>query len=377
MRNSLLTSLVISALIAGFIFVTYDEDTLMETMYSSGFIGDSAEISEAEFQEAFSDFLAKYRKSYLNSYEFENRYMIFRENYQKISDHNLNSDHIGFTLAINEFADLRQDEFADRYLGYKAPPLSERLNKKMEGIDSLSDLNALFKTDEEEITEDFEYFNWVDQGKVHEVKNQGSCGSCWAFSAVGAIESAYAIGHDTEPLDLSEQQFVDCARPQGNKGCKGGFMNSAFEYAEETHICTETEYPYKHKDHACELEEGNIECVDKVHVTDYVQVKPNSKAALKEALKVGPVSIGVSAGNLGFQFYFGGVLRYLCGKRLDHGVLAVGYGHEKSKLLPDTDYWIVKNSWGSGWGEKGYLRIRANDKGTCGVLKEPSYPIVA
>lgn len=389
MRNSVLASLLLSALIAGFIFVNYDEDKMLETMYLSGFIGDSADITEAEFQQAFADFLATYRKSYENSYQFENRYLIFRDNYQRISDHNLNAEHIGFELAVNEFADMTQDEFSEKYLGFNPPthgkhhgkPRHHRGRKhrgeKRHEEFNLSSLESLFEAKEEE---PFEYMNWADTDKVHAPKNQGSCGSCWAFSAIGAIESAYAIQHDEPVLDLSEQQFVDCVHVGETSGCQGGFMDDAFTYSQDHAVCSSTEYPYKAKNQACQIEESDFACEDKVHVTDFVDVQPNSKAAMKEALDKGPVSIGVSAGNLGFQFYFKGVLRFLCGKRLDHGVLAVGYGHqEATTFLKATDYWIVKNSWGKSWGEHGYLRIKANENkngGTCGVLQVPSYPVV-
>eukprot|EP00344_Euplotes_crassus_P007151 CAMPEP_0196994808 /NCGR_PEP_ID=MMETSP1380-20130617/1039_1 /TAXON_ID=5936 /ORGANISM="Euplotes crassus, Strain CT5" /LENGTH=355 /DNA_ID=CAMNT_0042410283 /DNA_START=111 /DNA_END=1178 /DNA_ORIENTATION=- len=355
-------------------------------MYTSGFIGDSADITEAEFQQAFSDFLAKYRKSYVNSYEFENRYLIFRDNYQLISDHNLNSEHIGFTLDINEFADLRKDEFQDRYLGYKAPPMSHRINKKLEKMNSMDDfqlpsLESLLESKKTE-EEPFEDFTWVGTGKVQKVKNQGSCGSCWAFSAIGAVESAYAIAHDTDALNLSEQQLVDCARPQGNQGCQGGWMDSAFEYAEESYLCTEEEYPYKGKNNDCQLTEADLTCEDKVHVADFVDVTPNSKAALRDALDKGPVSVAIDASSPFFQFYKRGVVRYLCGTTLNHGVLAVGYGHGDGlfKFLDDVDYFVIKNSWGSSWGDHGYVKIRAKDNkngGTCGVLQQPSYPVVA
>jgi len=382
MRNSIWASLIISTLIAGFIYVNFDEDSFMTTMYSSGFIGEKAEITEAEFEEAFTDFLAKYKKSYYNSYEFENRFMVFRDNFQKISDHNLNSEFIGFTLAVNEFADLSSEEFKEKYLGLNAPTTHHRGGHKAKYRGMKANKRPSFESlfEEKEVAEDFENFSWVDQGKVQKVKNQGSCGSCWAFSAIGSVESAFAISHDTGPADLSEQQLVDCSRSYDNQGCNGGWMDNAFEYAESHSLCTEQEYPYKARDDKCQLDNEDFTCTDGVHVTDFVDVEKNSKAALKEAITKNPVSVAVDASGLAWQFYFGGIVRFMCGNQLDHGVLAVGYGHGGSKVLGTTDFWTIKNSWGPGWGEKGFIRIKADENskgGTCGILKAASYPVVA
>ena len=379
MRNTIWASLLISILIAGFVMVNFNEDKFMATMLSSGFIGEKAEISEEEFQEAFTDFLATYKKSYYNSYEFENRFMIFRDNYQMISDHNLNADYIGFEMGVNEFADLTSAEFQEKYLGLNQPRRhhkghhkGHRAHKNKEHKEF--NFETFFNRKAEEVEEDFTDFSWRDQGKVHSVKNQKACGSCWAFSAIGSIESAYAISHDTEPADLSEQQLVDCSTSFGNQGCEGGWMDQAFEYAETEPLCSESEYSYTAHDDKCKIGDENFHCTDGIKVKDYVDVTVNSKQALKEALDVGPVSVAVDA--TVWQFYFGGVMRWLCASNLNHGVLATGYGHGG---LIKTDYWEIKNSWGSGWGEKGYIRVKANENkhgGTCGVLAAASYPIV-
>mmetsp|Transcript_244 Transcript_244/g.236 ORF Transcript_244/g.236 Transcript_244/m.236 type:complete len:384 (+) Transcript_244:3-1154(+) len=381
MRNTIWASIFLSALIVGVVFINFDEDRFMATMIQSGFMGESAEISESEFQEAFTDFLATYKKSYYNSYEFENRYLIFKDNYQMVSDHNLNADNIGFTMKINQFGDLTSQEFKDKYLGLNLPKPFHKGHKKSHTKSQPKKeftLESLFERKETVVAEDFKDFNWADEGKVHSVKNQGSCGSCWAFSAIGAIESGVAItkGLDTVP-DLSEQQLVDCTRDLGNEGCNGGWMDYGFQYAETTKVCSEKEYAYHAKDESCKIDSGDVECAEGVLIKDFVDVEVNSKAALKAALDNHPVSVAVDATI--WQFYFGGIIRFLCSHNLNHGVLATGYGHGGSKLLKSTDYWVIKNSWGPSWGLKGYVHVKADETkngGTCGVLASASYPII-
>lgn len=376
MRNSFWISLIAAVFISAILVANFDEDIFMKSVIESGLLSEKAEISEVEIQNAFMEFVAEYQKSYYNSYEFENRYLTFKDNYQRIADHNLNADMIGFTLKVNQFGDLSQEEFKAKYLTLKEKPQT-RFGHKKHSFSKKSFLDSFLDIEEEEEIRVPKAVDWRAEGKVQAVKNQGSCGSCWAFSAVGAIESAVAIETGVLP-DLSEQQFVDCAGGKyQNEGCNGGLMDWAFEYAEDHPVCTETEYKYTGRDGKC-LDDDDSLCGKGVSVKDFVDVEQHSKTALQAAVAERPVSIGVCAEGLGWQFYFGGVVRWLCFKCQDHGVLLVGYDHAKSKIFGDTDYWIIKNSWGSGWGEKGYIRVKADDsgKGTCGVMESPSYPVV-
>jgi C1A family cysteine protease len=209
--------------------------------------------------------------------------------------------------------------------------------------------------------------DWRTQGAVTPVKNQGQCGSCWSFSTTGAMEGRYFL-KNKNLVSFSEQQFVDCSTE--NNGCNGGLMTLAFKYAQSAAIDTEAQYPYTGTQGTC-----NIPAAGVAKVASYQTVDSKSELALRTALASGPVSVAVSAGSLGFQFYSKGILSLLCAGQLDHGVLAVGYGSENGK-----GYWIVKNSWGPNWGENGYLRIarKENDKtvGTCGIQNGyNSYPI--
>ena len=371
MKNSLWISFVAALLIGAVLYANFDEAEFITQMYQSGLFGEKAEITENEFQEAFMDFVATYQRSYYNSYEFENRYMVFKDNFQKISDHNLNAEYIGFTMKMNQFGDLTLEEFQSKHLGYNAHSKKQQKQHTPRHHKTPS-FESFF--DNEVIADNFENFSWVDEDRVHSVKNQGSCGSCWAFSAIGATESAIAIASKSSPPSLSEQQLVDCDGQ--SDGCQGGLMDFGFDYEEEHPMCTEAEYPYKGKDTSC----SDTICANQTFkVVNYTDVTPNSKSAMKTALTQQPVSVAVDAGNLAWQFYFGGIVRSLCGSTLDHGVLAVGYGYDGSKIFGYTDFWLVKNSWGSSWGENGYIRIKADENkngGTCGLLAQASYPTV-
>merc|ERR1712087_964678 len=232
---------------------------------------------------------------------------------------NHNRGRPSYSLAMNQFGDLTQDEFADTYL-------------------------SKFETDRPKDIHVFDTTNlpasvdWTTKGAVTAVKNQGQCGSCWAFSTTGSIEGAWEIASG-KLVSISEQQFVDCDTV--DSGCNGGLMDNGFKYAEGNALCTEQSYPYNAKKSQCAKQNCTI-AIPQGGVTGYKDVA-DSEQALMSALNQQPVSIAIEADKSDFRLYHSGVLQGLCGASLDHGVLAVGYGTEDGK-----DYWLVKNSWGAG-----------------------------
>lgn len=298
-----------------------------------------------------------------------NRFVIFIENWRYIHNHNKNSG-ASYILGLNEFADLTSNQFRLRVHGHTGSCMSHARQTR---ISPTTNASQTYYDPSLAIVRVPTSVDWTSKGKVTPVKNQGPCGSCWAFSTTGAIESRYAIKNN-KLISLSEQELVDCSKSYGNGGCSGGLMTAAFKYVKDNGgLCSEAEYPYIAKDQpTCR----KSSCRTKYDaISEYTNVTPRNEAALLAAVAQGPVSIAIEADENAFQFYSGGVLKGVCGAKLDHGVLVVGYGTD-----PDLgDYWKVKNSWGSTWGEGGYIRICRNcgkngDHGECGILDSPSYP---
>jgi len=292
--------------------------------------------------------------AYTNGAEETRRFNIFAKNYAAIQKFNKQNKNV--TLGLNKFADLTSAEFKQKYTGLRLKTKNTKKNvtkKFAKSTLKLKDLPASV--------------DWRTKGAVTGVKDQGACGSCWAFSAVGALEGLLYISNNTL-ISLSEQNLVDCVT--ADLGCNGGLMSDSFEYTAPNGIQTGADYPYVARDQTCKFQPAKA-----LHInSNYVNVQPKNATALKEAIVQQPVSVAVQADQLVFQFYTGGVISLLCGDALNHGILAVGYDNIKG-----TEAYIVKNSWGSKWGNAGYVYISTNPNanngnGVCGILAMNSYP---
>lgn len=216
--------------------------------------------------------------------------------------------------------------------------------------------------------------DWRDHNVVTPVKNQGNCGSCWSFSATGAIESVYAQKTGTL-RNISEQQLIDCSLIYGNMGCNGGVMENAFEYATDNYMCSEEDVPYEGVRDKSINECRRCQTAGLIKLNGCVDIPTKNQTALKLAVAKQPVSVAIQADTEIFQTYTNGVIvSDKCGTNVDHGVLVVGYGKEN-----DVPYWLIKNSWGSEWGDGGFVKILRDESdmtaGTCGIASKPSYPV--
>ena len=262
---------------------------------------------------------------------------------------------LGFTLGMNEYSDLDSAEFAKQLTGYRRNAKRTLAEKTFVG------LNAKIPTS----------VDWRTKGYVTPIKNQGQCGSCWAFSATGSLEGQHfkATG---KLISLSEQNLVDCSGAEGDEGCNGGLMDSAFEYVKKNDgIDTEKSYGYVARDEKCRYNPANVGST----CSGYTDIPRGSESSLTEAIAaVGPISVAIDASHASFQMYQKGVYYEpdCSTTELDHGVLAVGYGVVDSK-----DMYIVKNSWGTSWGMEGYIYMSRNHGNNCGIATSSSYPHVS
>jgi len=312
------------------------------------------------YEKVFFEHILKFNLKFESGSEFVKRLEIFSNNFDYIEKHNAD-DAQTYKLGLNQFSHLTFDEFVvhARIGGTKTPSLRRKSGGGAVHV-APSDLSSLATS-----------VDWVASGAVAPVKDQGNCGSCWSFSAIGALESAYYLKYGSL-LTFSEQEIVSCDTV--DLGCNGGWMDDAFTFVQKNGgVTTEDGYPYTSgatgKTGSC-VTSGYTNNAN-VAPTSFTDVATGSVSALMSAVSQQPVSIAIQANQLAFQFYSSGVLTGRCGNNLDHGVVLVGYGTDSATGL---DFWKVRNSWGSTWGEAGYIRIEKSDSDLCGVLDAPSYP---
>jgi len=283
----------------------------------------------------FMEFTQTYNKVYSSLEEFQQRFTAFKANLLEVAAADeFDGKH---TIGITQFSDLTSEEFAAQYLTLKVEPNSW----------CKPGLKFLEAEATEPIIDDFD---WRTQNGVSPVKDQGRCGSCWAFSTVAFLESQSLI-KNKKAVTYSEQQLVDCDH-NGDHGCNGGLMQTAFKYIQTAGIESDSQYPYKGQDSLCKYNKASaVATVTDVHCYENVQ-----NAQVQSYLtSVGPLAIAVDASK--FQLYKGGVLDCFFGV-LNHGVLLVGF---------TADTWIIKNSWGTRWGEAGFVRVKNTAGHNCGV----------
>jgi len=308
----------------------------------------------AELDTYWETYKQTYNKNYDDMHEVFRR-AIWEKNLQHIRQHNLESDmgQHGFTLGTNEYSDMSNDEFVAQMTGHM-------------GNQTVRHGSLFMASQNLQVPSTMD---WRDHGLVTPVKNQGQCGSCWAFSTTGSLEGQHKKKSGTL-VSLSEQNLVDCSK-NGNQGCNGGLMDYGFDYIKNNGgIDTEQSYPYEAKDDVCRFKKADVGAT----VSGYVDVPSQDEDALMRAsASIGPISVAIDASNYSFQLYRNGIYKEpACSPtQLDHGVLVVGYG-----TLDGEDYWLVKNSWGKSWGMDGYIMMARNLNNQCGVATQASYPLV-
>ncbi|KAG5862255.1 hypothetical protein JTB14_008021 [Gonioctena quinquepunctata] len=297
-------------------------------------------------KEQWVAFKQTHGKTYKSLVEEKTRYAIFQSNLRKIAEHNAKYDNGEETyfLGVNKFADMTPGEF------------SAMLNLQVAIKPKLNATRHVFAKD----LEVPDSIDWTEKGAVLDVKNQGNCGSCWAFSATGALEGQNAIlNGKTDPL--SEQQLLDCSGSYGNRNCqRGGQMLWAFAYVADNGIATDSAYPYEGEQKSCRYSSNPT-----LKIKGYKELARSEEDMQQAVGTIGPISVALNANYL--QLYQGGVFNFpLCPFELNHGVLIVGYG---------KNYWKIKNSWGGSWGENGYFRM-VKGSNMCGIVFDASYPLL-
>eukprot|EP00092_Neocalanus_flemingeri_P015597 GFUD01016885.1.p1 GENE.GFUD01016885.1~~GFUD01016885.1.p1 ORF type:complete len:389 (+),score=81.69 GFUD01016885.1:142-1308(+) len=302
--------------------------------------------------EIWANWKLTHKMVYHSIAEEDYRKEIFQRNKKEIDEHNklVQVGEESYFKGINQFSDWTHEEFLSILGNFKAS--NNQTDPEINTIDAHADIDIPSKKD------------WRDSGAVADVKNQGHCGSCWAFAAVASLEGAHKISTGVL-TDLSEQQLVDCSYRYGNQGCEGGWPLKALQYVRDNQgLDTEESYPYMTQGGYCHFNRQYIGSL----IKQIYAVQTGSEDSLAKCVAgYGPVAVAVDATD--FAHYTGGVYsnKQCNPHNLNHAVTVIGF---------TTDYWIIKNSWSTGWGEQGYMRLARNKGNMCGVAMNGVFPVV-
>ncbi|XP_005078484.2 procathepsin L-like [Mesocricetus auratus] len=313
-----------------------------------------APTHDPSLDDEWNEWKTKHGKTYIMNEEGQKR-AVWESNRKMIELHNedyAKGKH-DFHLEMNAFGDLTNTEFGQLMTGFQSMG-TEEMNVFQEPL--LGDVPKSV--------------DWRKHGYVTPVKPQGSCGSCWAFSAVGSLVGQM-FRKTGKLIPLSEQNLVDCSWSYGNKGCRGGLMGYAFQYViNNGGLDTSVSYPYEARNTTCRYNPK----YSAAKVTGFVNIPKSEDALMKAVATVGPISAAIDTKHRSFQFYRGGMYYEpdCSSVKLDHAILVVGYGEESD----GRKYWLVKNSWGTYWGENGYIKIARDRNNHCGIASYALYPTV-
>ncbi|XP_050367304.1 ervatamin-B-like [Argentina anserina] len=313
----------------------------------------SQALNEASIAEKYDQWMSMYGRVYPNSEDKQRRFAIFKKNVEFVENFNKDGNKT-YKLGVNKFSDMTNEEFLRQRTGAKMPT-----NRSL-----TSSENTPFRY--QNLDDVPPQIDWRQNGAVTPIKDQGKCNSCWAFSAVAAVEGLIKI-KTGKLLSLSEQQLVDC--DQFNRGCQPGRIDAAYDYIWDHGLASEQDYPYFGSKGNCDTTKANKTVT---RISGFTIAPQNDEDYRLKAVSRQPISIFIDASGAAFQHYSGGVFSGDCGTNLCHTVAVVGYGTEQG-----TNYWILKNSWGESWGENGYMRIlrSANPPyGLCGINMVSLFP---
>jgi len=308
-------------------------------------------FTEEQYRTAFTAWMQQHDKAYTTE-DFQGRFEIFKANMDYVNE--WNSRNSSTVLGLNALADLSNEEYQRIYLGTRYIADEDDITTRI----VLPELDNI----------DADTLDWRTSGSVTAIKDQGQCGSCWAFSTTGSVEGIYQLSTG-KLVSLSEQNLMDCSISYGNQGCNGGLMTNAFQYIiTNKGLDTEASYPYKMTQQTCLFTTANVGAT----ITGFKNVPSKNEAQLLTYLTKQPVSVAIDASHQSFQLYSSGIYyEPVCSSTsLDHGVLAIGYGSNGAS----ADYWLVKNSWGTKWGIAGYINMARNRNNHCGIATMASVP---